>query len=73
VIFEIEILPLALKDLRRIRDRRILGLIHERIEALRIDPQLQGDPLGRELTGFVVSERSGNDIGSFMRLLSVAS
>lgn len=63
--YDIEILPLALSDLRKIRDRRILGLIHERIEALRIDAQFQGDPLGRELLGF----RSVRAVGQRYRII----
>ena len=50
--YRVEIQPAALGMIARIGDRRVQRKIFDRVEALAQDPELQGKPLGDELTGY---------------------
>lgn len=50
--YKIEITPLALKMLKRIKDRRITRQILEKIGRLQDDPEKQGKPLLGGLSGY---------------------
>ena len=63
--YRITILPVALKALADISDRRIQEKIRDRIDALAHDPELQGKPLGGELAGY----RSLRAVGQRYRIL----
>lgn len=63
--FQIEISPLAREQLAKIRDRRVLGKIRDRIDELKVDPEKQGDPLRDELSGY----RSVRAVGQRYRII----
>lgn len=50
--YGIEITPVALEMLKRMKDRRIVRQIVQRIDRLGDDPEKQGKPLLGELSGY---------------------
>jgi mRNA interferase RelE/StbE len=52
VSYQIIIQPLALKQLQGISDRRIRDKIRDRIDELGENPEVQGKPLVRDLSGY---------------------
>ena len=49
--WKIVIAPEALKMIEGITDRRVRGIIERSIDGLELDPDRQGKPLGKELSG----------------------
>ncbi len=65
--WKIVILPVAVKQLTAIKDRRIQEVIKRRIESLEHEPDRQGKPMRDELVGF----RSIRAVGQRYRILYV--
>jgi mRNA interferase RelE/StbE len=63
--WKIIILPVAVKQLTAIKDRRIQEVIRRRIESLEHEPDRQGKPMRDELVGF----RSIRAVGQRYRIL----
>lgn len=57
--------PTALEMLKKIRDRRVLEGIRDKIDTLANDPEKQGKPLGGQLTGL----RSVRAVGQRYRII----
>ncbi len=63
--YRIELAPTALQALAKLSDRRIQLTLRDRIDHLAHDPELQGKPLGGELTGY----RSLRAVGQRYRII----
>ena len=63
--YRIDIVPIALKALSEISDRRIQETIRDRIDGLAHNPEQQGKWLGGELAGF----RSIRAVGQRYRII----
>lgn len=63
--YQIEIIPIALKLLAQIRDRREQQGLRKRIEKLKIEPEKQG----KALTGILKGYRSVRALGQRYRII----